>query len=93
MAETRRAYLILFLMVFILIAAAPLGACPMCTDLVEHGADASKSWRFGRGIGWSILVMLGILFSMIGAFAFAIWKGQKKNLHSSPEECSGGIGH
>ncbi len=63
----------------------------MCTDLIEHGADAMKSWRFGLGIGWSILVMLGILFSMIGAFVFAIWRGQKKSAHSSPKEVSGGI--
>lgn len=93
MAETRRTYLILFLIFFALLAAAPLWACPMCTDLVEHGADALKSWRFGLGIGWSILVMLGILFSMIGAFVFAIWRGQKKSAHPSSEEISSGNRH
>ena len=82
MAATRRTHLILFLIFFALTATAPLFACPMCSDLMDRGADAMKSWRFGRGIGWSIFVMLGILFSMIGAFVWTILRAQKRNTSS-----------
>ena len=51
----------------------------MCTELLEHGADAAKAWRFGLGIGWSILLMLGVLFSILGSFGYAIWRGQRRH--------------
>ncbi len=77
MAASRRTYLIFLFILFCAIIARPLFACPMCTELIEHGVDAAKAWRFGLGIGWSILLMLGAPFLMLGGFVFMILRAQK----------------
>ena len=55
----------------------------MCSELLENGANAAKSWRFGTGIAWSILVLLGAPFLMVGGFIFVIWRAQRKKIKNN----------
>ncbi len=64
--------------VFIYSRCFALYACPMCTELLEHGVDAAKAWRFGLGIGWSILLMLGAPFLMVGGFVWVIVRAERR---------------
>ena len=90
MASARRTHLILFLILFVLISVRPLFACPMCTELLEHGANAAKAWRFGLGIAWSIVLMLAMPFLMMGTLVWTIVRAQKRKKILT-EELSGGI--
>ena len=54
-------------------------ACPMCTNLIEHGRDAVAAMRLGNGIAWSILLMLSVPFATIGTLAYVIWRGAKRS--------------
>lgn len=53
-------------------------ACPMCSDLVERGKGAFETLKFGQGIGWSILLMLAVPFTMLAAAVFVITRGAKR---------------
>jgi hypothetical protein len=64
-----RAWLVLSLMVLGALALPALAhACPSCKNALEED-PAGKG--FAQGVYRSILVMLGVLFSLVGFF---IWK-------------------
>lgn len=90
-AQSARVFFLFSFLFALCSLPSALYACPMCSDIVGRGKDALAAMRFGSGIGWSIVFMLGILFSMIGAFVFAIWKGQQKNARERQERMAGGI--
>ena len=81
MAEIRRKNLTQYCLataVLLFLIARSAFACPMCTELLEHGANAAKAWRFGLGIAWSILLLLGVPFLMVGGFVWMIVRSQKR---------------
>ncbi len=53
-------------------------ACPMCTELLEHGRDALQALMFGRGIAWSILLMLSVPFLLVGGTIFSLVRAQHR---------------
>ena len=65
-----------------MVLSAPLHACPMCGDILERGKDAVKAMRFSQGIGWSILVMLAVPYSIIGTLIWTIVRAQKRKQSS-----------
>ena len=87
MVKAGRTGLIAFILFFRAFVAY---ACPMCNDIVGRGKDALAAMRFGSGIGWSILLMLAVPFSMIAVFVFTIVRRQRKNA-AHPGEISNGI--
>ena len=69
-------------------ALTSLLACPMCTELLDHGVNAAKAWRFGSGIGWSILLLLAVPFLMVGTLIGVILRSQRRK---NPSEMTNGI--
>ena len=55
-------------------------ACPTCTELLTRGRDAFAAWRFGKGIAWSILLLLSIPFLMTATLVFVVWKASRRPL-------------
>jgi hypothetical protein len=69
----------LLLLLLMLTAASAAYACPMCADILERGKDAWKNLQFGRGIAWSILLMMSMPFVLVGGFGFALWRTARRN--------------
>ena len=44
----------------------------MCTELIEHGKDAFKAMLFGRGIAWSIALLLAVPALLVGGISLGI---------------------
>ncbi|HET6202446.1 MAG TPA: hypothetical protein VFI25_06555 [Planctomycetota bacterium] len=55
-------------LVFVSAPAAALAQCAMCKEALESGTGSSLS----RGMAWTILLLLGTLFSLVGGFVFLI---------------------
>ncbi len=72
---------IIFLLAFFVYLPS-VYACPMCTELIEHGKGAVQAWRFAQGIGWSILLLLAVPFGMIGTMAYIIWRASSRKTSS-----------
>lgn len=73
---------IFFLFLFLTAAALPLWACPVCSEIVQRGRDVLGAMRFGKGIYYSLSVMLGvpaILVSSMIIFVYHASKRQEKN--------------
>ena len=58
-------------------------ACPMCTELIEHGKGAFMAMRFGQGIAWSIVLLLAVPFSMVGTMVFVIYRANQRKTSSA----------
>ena len=57
----------------LLLLAAPgaaLAQCAMCKEALESGTPQAAS--LSRGMGWSILFLLGTFFSVVGGFVVLI---------------------
>ena len=67
-----------------LLLTSPAHACPMCTELIEHGKDAFMSWKFGKGIAWSMLLMFAMPVSLVGGTAFYLAQTYRKAQHETP---------
>lgn len=63
---------------FFLFLCDSLLACPMCGDILERGKDALASFRFAKGITWSILFMLTMPYLLVGGTIFFIVRAAKK---------------
>ena len=61
-------------------------ACPMCTELIEHGKDAFMAWRFGQGIAWSMLVMFLVPFSLVGGTTLYLVNNYRKTQNLKREK-------
>jgi hypothetical protein len=55
--------------------AGRVSACPNCKEAVS--AQPAEAARMADGFNWSILLMLGVPFSMLGAGAFAVRRAVK----------------
>ncbi len=60
--------------------SVPLYACPMCTELIDIGRDAAKAWGFGKGIAWSILLMLSMPMLLVAGVALLILRSKRQTL-------------
>ncbi|HRE99696.1 MAG TPA: hypothetical protein PLI18_04200 [Pirellulaceae bacterium] len=76
MQRTRRsvsrsgiALLVAVTIAMLLLPIDPAAACPTCKDQLAAGSAG-----LARGFYWSILFMLGMPASILGAWAFAIWR-------------------
>ncbi len=57
-----------------------LRACPFCADVVARSKDAMQAVRFGEGISWSLVVMLGMPFLLVTGITLFL---MKQNLFKS----------
>ena len=66
---------------FFLMALLPplVYACPMCTELIEHGKDALQAIRFGNGIAWSMLVMFCVPLLLLGGISLMLVRSYRKS--------------
>jgi hypothetical protein len=56
----------------------PVIACPNCKEAVS--ATDSQVASTSRGYNWSVLFMLAVPFSMVGAGAFMVHRAAKRGL-------------
>ncbi|OGW81755.1 MAG: hypothetical protein A2Z83_03040 [Omnitrophica bacterium GWA2_52_8] len=69
--------------------AAPMAlACPMCSELMEKGADAFKAMKFGQGIAWSMLLMFLMPVLLIGGITGLILLERRKNLQKMKKDAA-----
>ena len=55
-------------------------ACPMCSELIERGKDAVKAWGFGKGIAWSILLLLSMPMLLVGGVTLVVIRAHRQSL-------------
>jgi hypothetical protein len=53
-------------------------ACPSCKEAVSQSEGENESAGMSIGYSWSVLFMLTVPFSMMGAGAFAIHRAAKR---------------
>jgi len=84
--EYRRTFTIAFvvLLLFSVGEAMLVSACPMCREAVDQsgsdaamGADVSQN-GLGRGLAWSIYLMLAVPYLLVGLGGFAVWRGIRR---------------
>ena len=60
-----------------LLAPALAAACPLCKDATSDG-DKLGSTSVWRGMYWSILLMVGAPFAMVGAMILAVVRTRRR---------------
>ncbi len=92
--EYRRTFTIAFvvLLLFSVGEAALVSACPMCREAVDQSgsdaamdADVSRN-GLGRGLAWSIYLMLAVPYLLVGLGGFAVWRGIRRTRPQRPVE-------
>ena len=57
---------------------ASLWACPLCADLIARSQDTVHALGFGRGIFWSILILLGVPLALGVSFSLFLISAARK---------------
>lgn len=57
-----------------LLLAAPAAACPSCSGAFQGGV--------ADGIWWGIVILLTVTFSLVGGFAYTLWRVEKRRLEA-----------
>ena len=60
------------------LVARPAAACPNCKDALAD--QPSESASLARGFNWSILVMLGVPFSILGVGGLVVRRAVKRGV-------------
>ncbi len=58
-------------------------ACPLCKDAASV-ADKPGSASMWRGMYWSILLMVGMPFTMVGTMIFAVMRARRRREAALP---------
>ena len=58
-------------------------ACPLCKDAASD-ADKPGSTSMWRGMYWSILLMVGTPFTMVGTMIFAVMRARRRREAALP---------
>ena len=67
-----------FFIFFVLAGHSILAACPLCADLIARSQDTVHALGFGRGIFWSILILLGVPLALGVSFSIFLISAARK---------------
>jgi heme/copper-type cytochrome/quinol oxidase subunit 2 len=76
-----RVLALVLLVAFVLPALA--AACPLCRDAASNADQAGQN-NVWRGMYWSILLMVGVPFMMVGAMIVAVRRARRRLEASLP---------
>jgi hypothetical protein len=62
----------------LLACSSPVSACPNCKEAVA--AQPSEMQNMARGYNYSVLLMLGMPFTLLGTGAYAVARAAKRGL-------------
>jgi hypothetical protein len=70
----------LLLVSAMLLAPAPLQACPLCAEAVAAGSDSEDdASNFPTAMNQSIYLMIAVPYSALGILGFMIYRGVQQN--------------
>ena len=72
----------IILLVAVLVPALA-AACPLCKDAASD-ADKPGAASMWRGMYWSILLMVGMPFAMVGTMIFAVVRARRRREAALP---------
>jgi hypothetical protein len=74
---------IALLLLIVVLAPALAAACPLCKEAASD-ADRPGATSVWRGMYWSILIMIGAPFAMVGTMIVMIRRARRRLLGSAP---------
>jgi hypothetical protein len=70
---------LLFLLLLLVVWPASASACPLCKEaLVSQDQEDDDPLREARAYNNSILFMLAVPYTLVGAFGFLVYRGLKR---------------